>query len=138
LNQIRIPPAGPRRQLLIEEQRVVRCGESRGGYGSAGSALGGLQGIDFPVSFTVGGLQMGRHVTGPHAPLHSRIGKYKAVFTGGKLSGFLTAVALFDYRVAHTPIKLTPFLAHEMTIVPFLYRSTNHDNHILSMRNLQI
>ena len=106
------------------------------GIALVGSAFGGFQGIDLPDGFTVGGLQMGGHVTGAHAPLHSRIGKYKAVFAGGKLLGLLAAVTLFNNRVAGASVELTSFLAHEMTIVPFLYRSTNHDNHILSVSEL--
>ena len=121
---------------MLWEQRVVRCVGSRGGITLAGSALGGLQRIDFAVSLPVGGFVVGGHVTGAYAPFDGRIGKYQAVLAVGEFLDLLTTFTLFNHRVAGAPVELTSFFAHEITVVPLLYRSTNHDNHILSVSEL--
>ena len=83
---------------MLWEQRVVRCIRSRGGIALAGSALGGLQRIDFPVALTVGGFVMGGHVAGAYAPFDGRIGKYQAVLAYNAKNNNVPAVQIIDLQ----------------------------------------
>jgi len=76
---------------------------------------------------------MGGHIADSCSPFDGRIGKNSAEIAGGKLFGFLAGFTVFDDGVAVPSVKLTPFLAHEEALHPFLYSCTNHGNHILSL-----
>ena len=78
---------------------------------------------------------MGGQVTVACLPLDCRIGEAQAIGAGWKLHGSLTAVTLFNDRVARPSVKLAPFLIHEKTLKTLLYSLTNHGYHILSSEN---
>ena len=76
---------------------------------------------------------MGRKIAQSQPPFGFGIPVSPAEFCLIFFNYSFTAFTLFNNLVAGASVELTSFLAHEMTIVPFLYRSTNHDNHILSI-----
>jgi hypothetical protein len=99
----------------------------------AGPSLGGLQGIQFPVTLCLRGLQVSGHAAGANPPLNCGVRKAQAVFAGWELFDFLATFTLLDNRVAVTSVKLTPLLAHKKALNTFFYRCTNHGYHILSV-----
>jgi hypothetical protein len=78
------------------------------------------------------GGHMSCHVADAIFPLYGRVRKTHTISSGGILSDSLAAMTLIDNRVAAAPIKLASSFAHKDALNTFLYRCTNHDNHILS------
>ena len=78
---------------------------------------------------------MGSHIAEPDFPFNSRVRETHAVFSGRDFNDSLAAVTLINDRVTATPIKLTSSFVHKHALEPLPYTCTNHDNHILSLKN---
>jgi hypothetical protein len=76
---------------------------------------------------------MSGHAALPGSPFDRRLRENKAILAGGKIFGFLAAVALLNDGVAAPPIELTAILAHEKTINTQFYAIANHGYHIPSL-----
>ena len=101
-----------------------------------GSALGGLQGIQFSICFPLSDLYMAGHVAVPDAPSDGWIRETDTIFSGGKFLDFLAAFTLLFNLVAVTSVKLATCFVHKETIHPFFQSLTNHGYHILSIHLL--
>lgn len=101
---------------------------------SAGCSLRGLQGVNLYLLGSRGLSDVCGHAAFPGSPLDSGLRENQAILAGGKLFGFLAAVALFDNGVTTPTIELTTALVHEKTLNTLLYAIANHGYHIPSLK----
>ena len=76
---------------------------------------------------------MSCHVADAIFPFHSRVRETHTKRSGGILNDSLAAITLINNRVAAASIELASSFGHKDALNTFLYRCTNHDNHILSL-----
>jgi hypothetical protein len=79
------------------------------------------------------GLHMSCHVADAIFPFYNRVRETHTKRSGRILNDSLAAITLIDNRVAATSIELASSFGHKDALNTFLYRCTNHDNHILSL-----
>ena len=82
------------------------------------------------------GLHMSRHIADAIFPFYGRVRETHTIRSGGILDDSLAAITLINNRVALASIELASSFGHKDALNTFLYRCTNHDNHILSIRDL--
>ncbi len=76
---------------------------------------------------------MGGHVALSGAPLGGRFREDQAELAGGEFFKLLTAIAGFHNGMTAAAVELTAVFPHEEALNTFLYRCTNHGNHVLSL-----
>jgi len=100
----------------------------------AGGALGCLQGVDLHL-FGGGDLsQMRGHTAFPGSPFDGGLRENQAIFAGGELFDFLTAMALLNDGMAVPSVELAAVLVHEKALNSLLYAIANHGYHIPSSK----